>query len=65
MGKKKMFTIQEVADKLGFTYITVYFWIRKGILPYFNYNGSYRIAEKDLKAFIEAGYQKKSKRIKK
>ena len=54
-AKEIYLTIQEVAEKLGFSYITIYGWVKRGKIPSYNWNGAYRISDKELKAFIKAG----------
>jgi len=54
-GKEKFLTVQEVADRLGFSYITVYGWVKSGKLPSYNFAGGFRIKERDFEAFVEAG----------
>ena len=58
MERKKMYSLPEVAKKLGFNYVTVWGWAKKGILPTYNFNGNNRVSSRDLKAFIKAGYKK-------
>ena len=60
-AKEMYLTIQEVAEKLGFSYITIYSWVKSGKMPSYNWNGAYRISDKELKAFIKAG---KNNRVK-
>lgn len=47
------FTTQQVADKLGVTYLTVYFWIRDNWLPAYKFKKDFRINAKDLNKFIK------------
>ena len=54
-------TLQEVADKLSFSYVTIYSWVRSGKMPSYNWNGAYRVSDKELRAFIKAGRNKKVK----
>ena len=57
MRSPKMYSIPEAAYALGFAYVTVYGWVKKGLIPSYNFNGTYKIAERDLKAFIKTGYR--------
>jgi len=49
-----MLTLKEAAKLCGFKYITLWTWIQKKKIPYYNINGSYRIDEEDLKKFLES-----------
>ena len=46
-------TTQEVADKLGVHYMTVYFWIKEGWLPAYRYRRNFKVDIADLKKFIK------------
>lgn len=55
-GDREMYlTIQQVSEKLGFSYVTIYGWVKRGKIPSYNWNGAYRISDKELRAFIKAG----------
>lgn len=49
------YTIKEVAEKFGVTVQTIHRFTRSGELRTIKFGGSTRIAESDLKAFIEKG----------
>jgi excisionase family DNA binding protein len=49
-----MLTLKEAAKICGFKYITLWTWIQKKKIPYYNIDGSYRIDEEDLKKFLES-----------
>jgi len=51
--KEKFLTIQEVADRIGFSYITVYGWVKSGKIPSYNFAGGFRVTEKDLETFVK------------
>lgn len=53
--EEKFLTVQEIAVKLGFAYITIYGWVKSGKIPSYNWNGRYRILERDFQAFVKAG----------
>lgn len=41
-------TTMEVAKKLNVRYLTVYYWVKKGILPAIQIGRDYKIDEQDL-----------------
>ena len=43
---------QEVADKLCVSYLSVYYWIKDGILPAYKFRREFRISVTDLEKFI-------------
>lgn len=45
------FTLQEAADRLGVHYMTMYRYVRLGLIPAAKRGGSWRVAENDLSAF--------------
>ena len=49
----KYFKTQEVADKLGVSYLTVYTWIKDNWLPAFKFKRELRISSRDLSKFIQ------------
>ncbi|GAI77053.1 unnamed protein product [marine sediment metagenome] len=63
--KEKFLTVPEVAQKLNFSYITVYGWVKSGKLKSYNFNGSFRVTEKDFQAFVQAGKNNKLKVVRK
>ena len=44
---------QEVADKLRVSYLSVYYWIKDGILPAYKFRRDFRISVTDLDKFIK------------
>jgi excisionase family DNA binding protein len=50
---EKMLSVKEVSEYLGVTKITLYSWIKEGKLKAFKFGRSFRIAETDLKEFVE------------
>lgn len=49
----KLLTVKEVAEILKLNALTVYEYIRLGLLPAIKFSRNYRIAEEDLDDFIE------------
>lgn len=49
----KYFKTQEVADKLGVSYLTVYTWIKDNCLPAFKFRRELRISSRDLSKFMQ------------
>ncbi|HVR33885.1 MAG TPA: B12-binding domain-containing protein [Acidimicrobiia bacterium] len=45
------FTLQEAADRLGVHYMTIYRYVRLGLIPAAKSGGSWRISETDLESF--------------
>ncbi len=56
--EEKFYSIQEIAQILKVTYLTVYRWIRAGNLKAFQVQKQYRIKESDLNKFVEQGRKK-------
>ena len=54
------FTVQEVAKHLKVTKITIYRLLKKGEIVGYKVGDSWRIDEKDLKAYIRKQKKKKS-----
>ena len=52
--KTKYFTCEEVAEITGFKIATVWQWVREKKLPAIKFGKVYRIAEDDLKTYIES-----------
>jgi excisionase family DNA binding protein len=44
-------TLQDVAERFGVHYQTVYRWVRSGRLPASKIAGAYRVEDEDLQAF--------------
>jgi MerR family transcriptional regulator, light-induced transcriptional regulator len=44
-------TLQEAADRLGVHYMTMYRYVRLGLIPATKHGGSWRVSEEDLAAF--------------
>lgn len=53
MDEEKYYSIQEVADMLKVTYLTVYRWIQAGKLEAYKVEKQYRIALQELQSFME------------
>jgi len=49
----KQLTTQQVADRLGVSYLTVYLWIKEGRIPAYKYKRNFRIDITDLNKFIK------------
>lgn len=49
----KFYTIEEIADLLKVSYLTVFRWIQAGKLPAYKVGKRYRIEVKDLNNFLE------------
>jgi len=47
------YTTQQVADKLGVAYLTVYQWIKNNWLPAYKFKKDFRVNVKDLNKFIK------------
>lgn len=56
LSDTKFYTLQEVADILGYNRQTLYNNIRKGKLQATKYGKEYRITEAQLKDIIQNGY---------
>jgi excisionase family DNA binding protein len=56
------YTLLEIAEKLKVSYRTVYRWVQAGELAAYKLKGGYRVAERDLKEFLEARRTTRSKR---
>jgi len=50
-------TLQETADRLGVHYMTVYRWVRTGLLPAVKENGVWRVRAEDADARVEVDVQ--------
>lgn len=50
----KLFTIEEIAERVGVCDRTVRRWIKKKILVAHRFNGLMRISEADFQAFLAA-----------
>ncbi|MBA7501025.1 hypothetical protein ES704_03787 [subsurface metagenome] len=51
--EKKYLSLMQVANKLNFSYNTIYGWIKSGKLKSYSFNGCFRILEEDLNEFIK------------
>jgi len=49
----KQLTTQQVASRLGVSYLTVYLWIKEGRLPAYKYKRNFRVDITDLNKFLE------------
>ena len=48
------YTLSEIAERLKVSYRTVYRWVQARELAAYKLKGEYRVAERDLKEFLEA-----------
>jgi len=61
MERDVYLTIQEVSDRIGLAYITVYQYCRTGKIPCVQFDRVYRVSEKELNKWLKT---KKVKNIK-
>lgn len=54
---------QEVADKLSVSYLSVYYWIKDGVLPAYKFRREFRISVTDLDKFIRDKKVKGKKKV--
>jgi excisionase family DNA binding protein len=47
------FTVEEVAERLKVSNMTVYRWIKAGSLDAYKLGGEFRITERDINEFLE------------
>jgi excisionase family DNA binding protein len=47
------FTVEEVAERLKVSHMTVYRWIKAGSLGAYKLGGEFRITERDIDQFLE------------
>ena len=47
------FTVEEVADRLKVSHMTVYRWIKAGQLGAYKIGGEFRITERDIERFLK------------
>ena len=47
------FTVEEVAERLKVSHMTVYRWIKAGNLGAYKLGGEFRITEEDVERFLE------------
>lgn len=50
---EKYLSVMEVANRLNFSYNTIYNWIKDNKLKSYSFNGGFRVLEKDLQNFIK------------
>jgi excisionase family DNA binding protein len=55
-SKARFLTVQEVADLLRVSTMTVYRLIKAGDLPAVRVGRSFRVSEEDVDAFLASGY---------
>jgi excisionase family DNA binding protein len=48
------FTVEEVAERLKVSHMTVYRWIKAGKLGAYKIGGEFRLAEGDIERFLQA-----------
>ncbi len=58
------YTLSEIAKRLKVSYRTVYRWVRAGELTAYRLRGEYRVADRDLKQFLEERRTPRSERPK-
>jgi excisionase family DNA binding protein len=47
------FTVEEVAERLKVSHMTVYRWIKAGSLGAYKLGGEFRITERDINEFLD------------
>jgi excisionase family DNA binding protein len=47
------FTVEEVAERLKVSHMTIYRWIKAGDLGAYKIGGEFRITERDIQRFLE------------
>jgi excisionase family DNA binding protein len=52
--EERYFTVEEVADRLRVSHMTVYRWIKAGKLGAYKLGGEFRITEQDIERFLKA-----------
>jgi excisionase family DNA binding protein len=56
LSKARFLTVQEVADLMRVSSMTVYRLIKSGELPAVRVGRSFRVAESDVDTYLAAGY---------
>ncbi len=51
--EERYFTVEEVADRLKVSHMTVYRWIKAGQLGAYKIGGEFRITERDIDRFLK------------
>jgi putative resolvase len=52
--EERYFTVEEVAERLKVSHMTVYRWIKAGKLGAYKIGGEFRLAEGDIERFLQA-----------
>ena len=52
--EERYFTVEEVAERLKVSHMTVYRWIKTGKLGAYKIGGEFRITERDIERFLQA-----------
>jgi excisionase family DNA binding protein len=52
--EERYFTVEEVAERLKVSHMTIYRWIKAGKLGAYKMGGEFRITERDIERFLEA-----------
>jgi excisionase family DNA binding protein len=52
--EERYFTVEEVAERLKVSHMTVYRWIKAGRLGAYKMGGEFRITERDVERFLKA-----------
>jgi excisionase family DNA binding protein len=52
--EERYFTVEEVAERLKVSHMTVYRWIKAGKLGAYKIGGGFRITEGDIERFLKA-----------
>jgi len=52
--EERYFTVEEVAERLKVSHMTVYRWIKDGKLGDYKIGGEFRITERDVERFLQA-----------
>jgi excisionase family DNA binding protein len=52
--EERYFTVEEIAERLRVSHMTVYRWIKAGKLGAYKLGGEFRITEQDIEDFLAA-----------
>lgn len=56
LARERFLTVQEVADLMRVSSMTIYRLIKTGELPAVRVGRSYRVAERDVDTYLASGY---------
>ncbi|MEW6455344.1 MAG: helix-turn-helix domain-containing protein [Acidobacteriota bacterium] len=59
---KILLSLREAANRLGFSYITLWKWQKQGKIPAIRIGGRLRLDEKEIEKFIKGNRVKKPKK---